>query len=94
MERIMDGATAVTHRVVQVTPTQLRQLALRLETMARESALPGEWITCAMTRSITLAYDPGISSTTWRNALVRITENSSELVEKVEDLAVEATTTG
>ncbi len=67
MERVVEGASAITHKVIQVTPAQLRQLALRLEVAARDSALPGEWITCPLTRTIMLAYDPGVSDQKWRN---------------------------
>lgn len=89
MERIIEQASAVTHKVVSVTPSQLRQLALRLETMAKEAALPGDWVTCQMTRSITLAYDPNISASTWRNASVQLQEQQADQGSGAEEILPE-----
>jgi hypothetical protein len=61
MEKAISSGTPRSQVFIQVSPLQLREIADRLEQMSR-SSLPGEQVSYDFTRSISLCFDPEVSS--------------------------------
>jgi len=66
MESPLENVTAVNSRFIKVTPDQLRELANRMETQARENCLPGDLVLVPFTRSITFIFDPELGFVHWK----------------------------
>ena len=69
MKKLNDNETALSSLTIEVTPDSLRNIALRLETTASSSALPGEAILYRANDRITLIYKPEISHARFLNAV-------------------------
>lgn len=66
MERLLEGSNASSLRFLKTTPEALRQLASRLELQAKEATLPGQVVTYAATKDLTIVYDPHLSLGHWK----------------------------
>lgn len=60
IEIIQPNAIAVASTMIKLTPDQLRAIASRMETHAK-NAMPGQVITYQITKSVTIYYDPEIT---------------------------------
>lgn len=70
MERILESSTATSVRLLRTTPDALRQLASRLELQAKAATLPGQVVTYAATKDLTIVYEPPMGLEQYKRGLM------------------------